>query len=37
VITGVRPGEEIALASPDQKEQKAQKGGASSAAGGVPK
>jgi multidrug resistance efflux pump len=37
VITGVRPGEEIALASPDQKEQKDQKGGASSAAGGVPK
>jgi multidrug efflux pump subunit AcrA (membrane-fusion protein) len=37
VITGVRSGEEIALASPDQKEQKEQKGGGSSAAGGVPK
>ena len=37
VITGVQPGEEIALASPDQKDQKDQKGAASNPAGGVPK
>jgi multidrug efflux pump subunit AcrA (membrane-fusion protein) len=37
VITGVQPGEEIALASPDQKEQKDQKAGAASPAGGVSK
>jgi multidrug efflux pump subunit AcrA (membrane-fusion protein) len=36
VISGVRSGEEIALASPDQKDQKDQKG-APGAAGGVPK
>ncbi len=40
VVTGVQPGEEIALASPDQKDQKTQKkapGGPTAPAGGVSK
>ncbi len=37
VVTGVKSGEEIALASPDQKDQKDQKTGAANPAGGAPK
>ena len=37
VITGVQAGEEIALASPDQKDQKEQKTASGNPAGGVPK
>ena len=37
VVTGVRSGEEIALASPDQKEQKTSTDASANPAGGVPK